>query len=81
MEIGFAVEDGEIGKGFGEEGFRPWETIGFRPVPVVDVGSVGSVLHDPSLVTFAVLGHQEKTKNGVFGLKERALVCLAGGFD
>ncbi|KAG8478011.1 hypothetical protein CXB51_027796 [Gossypium anomalum] len=52
-KIALAVKDGEIRKRFGEERFRPGEAISFSPVPVVDVSTVGSFLHDPALVAFA----------------------------
>ena len=32
-----------------------------RPVPVVDVGGVGSLLHDPARVALSPLGHRLKT--------------------
>lgn len=40
-----------------EEVAGPFEAVGFGPVPVVDVGAVGSVFHDPSLVAFDELCH------------------------
>ena len=56
-KISLAVENCEVGEKGGEEGSGPFETVGLGPVPVVDVGAVGAVLHDPPLVALAVTSH------------------------
>jgi len=36
----------------------PWRGVLFRPVPVVHVGGVGPLLHNPARISFSPLGHR-----------------------
>ena len=42
--------NGEGRKMVGEEGFEPIKAIVLRPMPVVDVGAIEVILHDPLLL-------------------------------
>jgi hypothetical protein len=57
VEAPLAVEDNEIPEELGQEISGPFDAVCLGPVPVVDVGAVRPVLHDPSLVALAVFGH------------------------
>jgi hypothetical protein len=56
-EAALGVEDGEAREQRGEPCPRPLEAVALGPVPVVHVGAVGALLHDPPLVALAVLCH------------------------
>lgn len=56
-EVSLSGNECVIGEEVGEEITRPSEAIGLGPVPIVNIGSVCSVLNYPPLVPFSVLRH------------------------
>jgi len=71
-EASLAVENCEVGEEGGEEGSRPFETVGLGPVPVMDVSAVGAVFDDPALVALAVTSHCD----WIEGLENKGLGCF-----